>query len=176
MVACLVSTPERRKNRYNVTFLTEDQMEATSTNTKSQDFTCSISASVTPAEALEKIARVSEWWAKNTEGPSNQLNDIFTIRWAGPYVTFKITEAITNERVVWHVTDCHLPWLKDQNEWTGTDVIFDLTQDANQTRIDFMHRGLVPEMECYDSCVKGWTQYVPGSLLNFLNEGQGQPG
>ena len=45
----------------------------------------------------------------------------------------------------------------------------------NLTQINFTHIGLVPEVECYDMCVKGWDQYVKGSLLKFITEGEGQP-
>jgi hypothetical protein len=38
-----------------------------------------------------------------------------------------------------------------------------------------IHIGLVPEIECYTSCVKGWDQYVKGSLFKLLTEGKGLP-
>src|SRR5579871_5809056 len=105
-------------------------MEATATKPKSKDFTSSIIVRVSPAEAAEKIGRVSEWWAKNTEGRSNTLGDTFTVRWGETFVTFQITEANPNKRVVWHVTDCMLPWQNDKTEWTGTDVIFEISPEG----------------------------------------------
>jgi len=52
---------------------------------------------------------------------------------------------------------------------------FELSTEKNSTTIHFTHIGLVPEFECFDSCVKGWDQYVKGSLLKLLTEGKGQP-
>jgi hypothetical protein len=34
------------------------------------DYQSSITADITPQEAFDKIARVSEWWAKDFEGKS----------------------------------------------------------------------------------------------------------
>ena len=44
-----------------------------------QNYTCSITANTTPAEAFEGITRVSGWWATNVRGSCNRLNDIFTV-------------------------------------------------------------------------------------------------
>ncbi|HEX5315172.1 MAG TPA: SRPBCC domain-containing protein [Candidatus Kapabacteria bacterium] len=144
--------------------------------TMEQDITCSITAKVTPDDATDKIGRVSEWWIRQTEGNSKARNDVFTVRFPGEsFVTFTITEMDPKKKIVWHAADCYLPWLNNKTEWTGTDVIFDITAEGENTRIDFRHRGLTPQVECYDQCVKGWNQYVPGSLLRFLTEGKGLP-
>ncbi len=52
---------------------------------------------------------------------------------------------------------------------------FEITTKGNSTQIDFTHIGLVPEVECYNDCVKGWNQYVKDSLLKLITEGKGQP-
>ena len=31
------------------------------------------------------------------------------------------------KKVVWHVLDCYLHWLKDKTEWKDTDVVFDIS-------------------------------------------------
>ena len=54
-------------------------------------------------------------------------------------------------------------------------MIFEISINDNKTQISFTHIGLVPEIECYDMCVKGWNQYVKGSLLNLITDGEGQP-
>ncbi len=35
--------------------------------------------------------------------------------------------------------------------------------------------GLVPEIECYNDCVKGWNFYVNESLFKLMTEGKGIP-
>jgi hypothetical protein len=53
----------------------------TMTVAPAQNYHSSISANISPAEALEKISRVNEWWALNFEGSAKSLDDIFTVRW-----------------------------------------------------------------------------------------------
>ena len=142
---------------------------------KNQDFNCSITANITAEESMDAVSQVSVWWAKDFTGSAEKLNDEFTVRFGETFVTFKITEFIPDSKVVWTTTDCYLPWLNDKTEWTGTKVIFEISTENNQTTINFTHQGLVPQAECYDMCVKGWTEYVPGSLLKLLKEGVGQP-
>lgn len=142
---------------------------------KQLDYHCSITTNVTPKEAIKGISRVADWWAKNFEGNAKNLNDIFTIRFGETYVTFKITEMIADSKVVWLVTDCYLHWLKDKTEWSNTKVVWELSAKNNSTEINFTHVGLLPQVECYDNCVKGWDQYVKGSLQKLLDENKGLP-
>lgn len=139
------------------------------------DYHCEIAAPVTASAAFAAIARVSDWWAKNFEGRAEQLNDAFTVRWGETFVTFRITEIVPNAKVVWTVTDCHLGFLKDTTEWTGTAAVFEVAQSGDRTTIQFAHLGLVPAIECYEACEKGWDQHVKGSLLALLSTGTGHP-
>ena len=139
-----------------------------------ESYTSSITANVTPSEAFNGICKVSEWWG-SIEGETNKLNDVFTYRPGETWVNFKITEFIPQKKIVWHVTDCFLHWQNDKTEWKNTDVIFEIAEKNGSTTINFTHRGLVPGIECYDGCVKGWDQYFGGSLLKLLNSGVGQP-
>jgi hypothetical protein len=52
---------------------------------------------------------------------------------------------------------------------------FEISTVGDQTKINFTHIGLVPEIECYNMCVKGWDQYFKGSLYKLITEGKGQP-
>ncbi|MEP7110763.1 MAG: hypothetical protein ABI760_22405 [Ferruginibacter sp.] len=82
---------------------------------------------------------------------------------------------MAGEKIVWHVTDCFLHWLKDKTEWKNTDVVFEISEKENSTQINFTHIGLSPEVECFEVCVKGWDQYVKGSLVKLLTTSKGQP-
>lgn len=130
-----------------------------------------------PAEkAFKSINNVSEWWNENLEGSSHKLNDVFTIHFSeNNFVTHKIVEFVPDKKVVWQVTNCYLEWLTDKTEWTNTKMSFEIITKDNSTQINFTHIGLVPEVECYNDCVKGWNQYVKDSLLKLINEGKGQP-
>jgi hypothetical protein len=43
-----------------------------------------------------------------------------------------------------------------------------------KTEIDFTHIGMVPEIECYEVCEKGWNGHI-NTLEKFINEGKGLP-
>ncbi|MEO7083983.1 MAG: SRPBCC domain-containing protein [Gemmatimonadaceae bacterium] len=137
---------------------------------------CEIAAPVTAAEAFDKITRVGEWWVTKFEGRARALNDVFTVRFGGEsFVTFRVTGVVPNVEAVWTVTDCYLGMLKDRTEWTGTTVVWMITESDRETRIQFAHVGIMPAVECYEMCVKGWDQYVKGSLFQLLTENMGQP-
>jgi len=147
----------------------------TATLSKQQNYQASITANVSAKEAFEKICHVNEWWTANFEGSAKKLNDIFTVRFGETFVTFKIVDVIPNEIIVWHVTDCHLHWLSDKTEWNGTKVVFEISEQSNSTRIDMTHVGLMPDIECYENCEKGWDFFIKQSLLKLIKTGKGLP-
>ena len=142
---------------------------------KNQDFHCSIVAKGNAREAFKNISHVQAWWGTDVEGNTEKLNDIFTIHFGDTRVTFKVTEIIPDKKIVWEVTDSYLPWLKDKIEWTNTRVVWEVFTESDKVKIDMTHVGLVPGIECYENCEKGWTFYVEESLFKLLTEGKGQP-
>lgn len=140
-----------------------------------QNYQCSINAPVSTEESFDKISRVSEWWTKNFKGGAQKLGDAFTVRFGETFVDFKIVEAVPDTKIVWQVTGCNLPWLKNKTEWNGTSVVWELSSKNGTTMVMMTHRGLVPGIECYGNCEEGWNFYVAKSLLQFLTEGKGLP-
>ena len=140
-----------------------------------KNYTGSIATNLSPNETFRGICKVTEWWSKKIDGKTEKLNDVFTYHPNDTWVTFKITECIPDQKIIWHVTDCYLPWLDNKTEWKNTDVVFEILENAGATQINFTHIGLVPEIECYQGCVKGWNQYFKDSLLKLLTTGKGQP-
>ena len=140
-----------------------------------QDYRLSISVPVSAFEACDKIAHVSEWWATDFGGSARNLGDVFTVRFGETFVDFQVTEAVPSSKVVWHVTNCYLPWLQDKTEWNDTNVVFEIAAGQSETTVTLTHEGLVPEAECFDGCVQGWNQYFGGSFRQFLTEGHGTP-
>ncbi|HTK19707.1 MAG TPA: SRPBCC domain-containing protein [Mucilaginibacter sp.] len=138
-----------------------------------QSYHSSIVVNENAKEAYDKISRVNEWWAVNFEGRAQNLGDAFKVTFGETYVTFKITEAIPGKKVGWLVTDSYLPWQNDKTEWTGTEVVFEISEKNNATKIDMTHIGLTPEVECFENCQAGWNHYINRSLIKFINEGQG---
>jgi hypothetical protein len=56
------------------------------------------------------------------------------------------------------------------DEWVGTDVIFEITAEGDETQVRFTHRGLVP-FECFASCSGAWGSYINGSLRQLITSG-----
>jgi Activator of Hsp90 ATPase homolog 1-like protein len=140
-----------------------------------QDYTASILVRATADKAFKSINEVAAWWTENIEGSSEKLNDVFIVHFGEAFVTMKIVESVPDKRVVWNVTDCYLHWLADKEEWKNTRIVFDISAEGDSTRIQFTHVGLTPQAECYDSCVKGWDQYIKDSLAKLIKEGKGLP-
>jgi hypothetical protein len=124
-------------------------------------------------EAMKKISQVNLWWKKDFAGSAEKLNDKFTVPFGEPsFVDFVVSEFVPDKKMVWKVIDCYLPWFNDKKEWNDTEVVFRLLEENNKTKIDFIHIGLVPEIECYDVCEKGWDGHITESLVKFINEGK----
>ncbi|WP_428659377.1 SRPBCC family protein [Runella sp.] len=142
-----------------------------------QDFTTVFLVDQTPEEVFKSINRVSAWWTDDLEGNSQHVNDEFTVHFGEIHVsTQKVVEVIPDKKVVWLVTDSNLNFIKDKQEWTNTKISFDISTHDNKTQLHFTHFGLNPEVECYNSCSKGWDYYLKGSLFKLLTEGKGTPG
>src|ERR1700688_4944079 len=108
----------------------------TATLTREQSYHSSIVVNAGANEAFEKISRVNEWWALNFKGSAKNAGDVFTVTWGETFVTFKIAEAIPAKKVTWLVTECYLPWLNDKTEWTGTEVVFEISEENSATKVD----------------------------------------
>lgn len=140
-----------------------------------QNYQSSIAADITPAEAFDSINHVNEWWAKNFEGHSQKLNDVFTVRFGETFVTFKISEVIRNKKIVWQVMDCNLHWLQNKTEWNGTSIMFEISPMGDSTQVIMTHIGLVPGIECFEQCERGWNHFIKESLFKLLTEHEGVP-
>ena len=141
-----------------------------------QNYTASIKVDATPQEVFKSINNVTDWWTENTEGSSQKLNDEFTVRFGDiHYSNQKLVEFVPNKKVVWLVTDSRLSWIKDKQEWTNTKISFEIISKGTYTQLIFTHIGLVPELECYNDCRKGWDQYIKDSLFRLLTSGKGLP-
>ncbi len=117
------------------------------------------------------------WWTDMFEGSAMNKDDIFTVRFGdNVYKTMKIEGLIYNEKVVWHVENSliGIPELKNQTEWIGTTIIWELTESGSNVVLQLTHIGLNPEIECYDICSRGWQQFTD-SLKSYIETGKGKP-
>jgi hypothetical protein len=138
----------------------------------SQDYTTSFSVDQTPKEVFDAINNVRGWWEGDIEGSTNKVGGVFTYRYGDFHRSKqKITELIPDKKVVWLVVEGGPNFVKDRSEWKGTKVIFEISKKGNKTEIRFTHQGLVPRLECYDSCTDAWGPIIRDSLRSLITTG-----
>ena len=62
------------------------------------------------------------------------------------FVTAKVVELVPYKKIAWEVIDCYLHWLKEKKEWNNTKMVWEISTVDNLAQINFMHIGLVPEI------------------------------
>ena len=141
-----------------------------------QNFTTSFTVDQTPAEAFAAITNVRGWWSEGIEGSTDKLDDEFTYRHDDVHrCKLRLTEVIPDQKVAWLVLDNYFNFTQDTTEWTGTEIIFEVSAKGSQTEVRFTHLGLVPEYECFDICSNAWGSYINGSLRRLMATGVGRP-
>jgi uncharacterized protein YndB with AHSA1/START domain len=144
--------------------------------TKNPGFTTTISVDQNPEETFAAINNVRGWWSGEIEGNTDKLGAEFTYRYEDVHRSqHKITEFVPGKRVVWQVLDSQLSFVKDQSEWTGTEIVFEISEKNGKTEVRFTHAGLVPEYECFDDCSIASGTLVNGNLRKLIATGECQP-
>jgi hypothetical protein len=140
------------------------------------NFTTTLAVDQTPDEVFHAITDVRGWWSQNIEGGTEKVGDEFTYRHRDVHrCRIRVTESITGKRVRWVVEDNEFNFTEDRSEWTGTEVLFEISPKGDKTEIRFTHVGLVPEYECFDVCSNSWDFYLNTSLRGLIRTGQGLP-
>ena len=130
--------------------------------------TVDFTVDATPEAAFAAINNPRGWWSAEISGDTTAVGDEFTYVYGDIHrSTQRVTELVPGKRVVWHVVEGYLNFTEDPAEWTGTDVMFDITPHGERTEVRLTHVGLTPEIECFDSCSKGWGYYA-GEILPKL--------
>jgi hypothetical protein len=141
-----------------------------------QNYTTAFLVDQTPEEAFSAINNVRGWWLGEIDGSTDKPGAEFTYQSGDVHrSTQKITEWVPGQKVVWHVVDSQINFVKDKTEWTGTDIVFEITPKDNQTELRFTHIGLAPVLACYGDCSDAWNFYINDSLRSLITTGQGQP-
>ena len=71
--------------------------------------------------------------------------------------------------------DAQINFVKDKDEWDGTDIVFEIARKGGKTEVRFTHVGLVPTIECYGKCAGAWGYYINESLRSLVTTGKGDP-
>ena len=142
----------------------------------SQSFSTSFVVDESPKQVFDAVTNVRGWWSEEVKGGTSKLNDEFDYRYQDVHsCKMRLIEVVPEKKIVWLVLDNHFNFTKDQNEWKGDKIIFEIAKKGDKTELRFVHEGLVPEYECFDACYDGWSNYIKKSLRNLITTGKGQP-
>ena len=140
------------------------------------DFTTTILVDKTPKEVFNAINNVRGWWSENIEGYTDKMDAEFLYHYKDVHICkMKIVAFVPDQKVVWLVLENQFNFTKDQSEWKGNKIVFEISKKDNQTQLQFTQISLTPEYECYNVCHDAWTGYVQGSLKNLITDGKGKP-
>lgn len=140
------------------------------------NYTTTILVNHSAKEVFDAVNNVRAWWSEEIEGTTDQLNAEWDYHYQDVHrCKMKIIEFVPNEKVVWLVLDNYFSFTKDNEEWKGNKIVFEITEESGKTQLRFTQLGLVPEYECYDICENAWNTYIQKSLYNLITTGKGEP-
>lgn len=140
-----------------------------------QNFTTSILVEQSPADVFKAINNPREWWSQEIEGVTDQLNAEWRYHFGdGHRSKMKVIELVPDKRAVWLVEENYFKNAKDQSEWVGNKITFDISTQGDKTKLNFTQIGLVPTNDCYKACDWAWTGFIQKSLQSFIATGKGQ--
>jgi hypothetical protein len=143
---------------------------------KDKNYTIAFTVNQSPEEVFNSVNNVRGWWSEEIQGRTDKLGAEFKFSYEDlHHSTHQITEFLPGRRVVWHVPNARINFVKDKAEWDGTDIIFEISRKSEKTELCFTHAGLVPAIECYDNCSGAWGFYISESLYDLITKGKGQP-
>ena len=121
--------------------------------------------------------KIPLWWTATIDGAASQVGHIFTVRFGKDVCkSIRIEHISSPTKVVWKAMDSLIavPGLKNQTEWTGTTIVWELTPGEKSTDLQLTHIGLHAGFECHEICIAGWKQFTD-SLKLFVETGEGLP-
>lgn len=137
------------------------------------NFQFTFTTTQSPNEVFKHLLNPKNWWVglfnETIEGKSNEINDEFSFK-AGNgahYTNHKLIELVTDETIVWIVTESNMTFLENPKEWDNTKICFFIEKENELTKVTFIHDGLNPQIECYNNCSSAWTQYLQKLKNNF---------
>jgi hypothetical protein len=140
------------------------------------NYTTSYTVDRSPEDVFAAINNVRGWWSGEIDGRTDEIGAEFTYRYQDLHRSKqKITELVPGKKVVWHVVDAEINFVKDKKEWNGTDIVFEIAKKDDNTELRFTHVGLAPGIECYGKCAGAWGYYINDSLRSLIATDKGDP-
>ena len=130
------------------------------------------SASGNVYNAIATIAGLANWWTKEVAGDEQLDGQI--------QFTFRSTTGDLKGQMVMNVTESK-PWecfrwecVAGPDEWIGTVITFDLSQQDDQTIVLFGHRNWREANDFTAHCSMKWAVFLL-SLRDYVETGKGKP-
>lgn len=142
---------------------------------ESFNYTIHLELEAIPKTIFQCIGKVQNWWAGHTKGDSENLGSVFTVYFGSTFSKFEIIHFHEFEKIIWTVKDSNLNWLVNKQEWNGTQVVWNIRDMGSHFRLEMIHLGINPEVECFDQCSRGWNFYIGESLRQLILSGKGLP-
>jgi uncharacterized protein YndB with AHSA1/START domain len=117
-------------------------------------------------EALTTVDGLAGWWTKDTQGDS-AVGGVLRFRFDVGGFDMKVLELQPSQRVLWEVVD-------GPEEWIGTTVSWDLTQEGEYAVVLFAHQGWKEPVEFMYHCSTKWATFLL-SLKSLVETGKGAP-
>lgn len=117
-------------------------------------------------QALSTRDGLAAWWTTETTGDT-EVGGVLQFRFDAGGFDMKVVELVPSVRVLWEVID-------GPEEWVGTTVNFDLTQDGDWTVVNFTHAGWKEPVEFMHHCSTKWATFLL-SMKALVETGTGAP-
>ena len=141
---------------------------------KKQSYTREIVVSADPSMAYRALTQeIDRWWAPQSDVISS-VGDQVSFRFPPTTWTMQVSRLIPGRLIELecieanHIYEGAPDTIRE--EWIGTTLIWELEEVEEQTRIGFVHQGLVPKLDCYEICEAGWDHYFVNELQQYLNK------
>ena len=142
------------------------------------NYNISIKVKSTEENAFKAVAsELDKWWGK-VDNPVSKKGDEFSISFGKTSWRFLITEFSQHDKITWKCIEAshYVNGLTDINEeWLHTELIWTFRKNGDYVEVSFVHKGLTPQLNCYNICEAGWNFFISTSLKNYLETGQGNP-
>ena len=147
-------------------------------NTIVKSYSQAVLVNTNKKSAFLAVAKnLDKWWGK-TDQPVFNVGDTFTTTFGETVWKFKIREYKPFEKISWECVEAHhvhIGLTDIETEWLGTKMYWSFNNYFDATEIEFLHKGLHPELNCFDVCRPAWDHFIVDSLKNYLETGIGYP-
>ncbi len=141
-------------------------------NTKNNSYSTELLIKCSIEKAFAALSsNIGDWWG-DQDKPVQNPEDVFTMSWGEPWYQFRVVAYEPNHKITWECIDAKqiIGDLEGvEKEWVGTQLQWTLKESRKQeTELQFIHQGLVPEFICYDFCSNTWDRFIAFNLKKYL--------